>query len=467
MSLSRRQFGFAALTTVAFSGMSRWAQAYEDAPYVNEITGYGPLRTDAGGLLDLPEGFSYSVVSRAGDVMDDGFHAPGNFDGMGCFAAGPGKIALVRNHELTFSEAGWSRSAARETAALQSRLAAMPHFGRAADGRVAPGGTSTLIVDMATGRRESEFLSITGTSVNCAGGATPWGSWLTCEEAVNVAPESTQSHGWVFEVPSAQKGLVTPQPIKGMGRYRHEAAAVDPKTGIVYLTEDRDNSLFYRYLPDAPGELVKGGRLQALAFANTDIETDSRNWYGKDFAPGSSRAVRWIDMREVESPNDDLRVRGHARGAVQFARGEGLHLAVKPDGSCEFYFTCTSGGPARLGQIMRYVPSPNEGRKEEADQPARLQLFVESTDPRVFEYGDNLTVTPQGHLVVCEDKTGTKVNYLRGIAPSGKIYALARLTMDTELAGACFSPDGQVLFVNAYHPGITLAIRGPWSQVRV
>ena len=315
MSLSRRQFGFAALTTVAFSGMSRWAQAYEDAPYVNEITGYGPLRTDAGGLLDLPEGFSYSVVSRAGDVMDDGFHAPGNFDGMGCFAAGPGKIALVRNHELTFSEAGWSRSAARETAALQSRLAAMPHFGRAADGRVAPGGTSTLIVDMATGRRESEFLSITGTSVNCAGGATPWGSWLTCEEAVNVAPESTQSHGWVFEVPSAQKGLVTPQPIKGMGRYRHEAAAVDPKTGIVYLTEDRDNSLFYRYLPDAPGELVKGGRLQALAFANTDIETDSRNWYGKDFAPGSSRAVRWIDMREVESPNDDLRVRGLCRAA--------------------------------------------------------------------------------------------------------------------------------------------------------
>lgn len=466
MTLSRRQFGFAALTTVAFSGMSRWAQAYEDIPYTNEITGYGPLRTDAGGLLDLPEGFSYHVVSRAGDVMDDGFHAPSNFDGMGCFAAGPGKVALVRNHELTFNEAGWTRSAARQTAALQSRLATMPHFGRAADGRVAPGGTSTLIVDLASGRRESEFLSITGTSVNCAGGITPWGSWLTCEEAVNIAPESTQSHGWVFEVPSAHKGLVTPQPIKGMGRYRHEAAAVDPKTGIVYLTEDRDDSLFYRYLPDAPGELVKGGRLQALAFANTDTETDSRNWYGKDFAPGATRAVRWLDMREVESPLDDLRVRGRARGAVQFARGEGLHLAVKADGSREFYFTCTSGGPAQLGQIMRYVPSPNEGRKEEADQPGQLQLFVESTDPRVFEYGDNLTVSPQGHLVVCEDKTGNKVNYLRGISPSGKIYALAKLTMDTELAGACFSPDGQVMFVNAYHPGITLAIRGPWSQVR-
>ena len=68
---------------------------------------------------------------------------------------------------------------------------------------------------------------------------------------------------------------------------------------------------------------------------------------------------------------------------------------------------------------------------------------------------------------MCEDKTGDKMNYLRGIAPSGQVYALGRLTMDTELAGACFSPDGQVMFVNAYHPGITLAIRGPWTQFKV
>ncbi len=465
MSMSRRQFGFAACTTLAFSGMARWAHAaYENVPYHNEIPGYGLLRTDPAGLLDLPEGFSYQVVSRAGDRMDDGFHAPGNFDGMGCFAAGPGKVALVRNHELTLNDAGWARNAALGTTALQSRLAAMPHFGRAADGRVFPGGTSTVIVDIATGRRESEFLSLAGTSTNCAGGITPWGSWLTCEEAVNTAPDSTESHGWVFEIPSAHKGLVTPQPIKDMGRYRHEAAAVDPKTGIVYLTEDRDDSLFYRFLPNQAGELAKGGRLQALAWADANIDTDSRNWYGKDFAPRSARPVRWLDMRGIDSPLDDLRLRGRARGAVQFARGEGIHLAAKPDGSREFYFTCTSGGPLQLGQIMRYVPSPYEGRKEEADQPGQLQLFVESTDPRVFEYGDNLTVTPQGHLVVCEDKTGNRMNYLRGIAPSGQVYALGRLSMDTELAGACFSPDGQVLFVNAYHPGITLAIRGRWDQ---
>jgi secreted PhoX family phosphatase len=434
-------------------------------PYRNQVPGYGPLQSDPARLLDLPKGFSYQAVSRAGEIMDDGFHAPDNFDGMGCFPAGDGKVALVRNHELSLG--GWGRSATMDTPALQSRLASLPHFGRAADGRVLPGGTSTLIVDLATGRREAQFLSLVGTATNCAGGITPWGSWLTCEETNLAAPDSSQSHGWVFEVPSAQRGLVAPQPLTAMGRYRHEAAAVDPKTGIVYLTEDRDDSLFYRFLPDRLGELARGGRLQALAFADSGVAADSRNWFGVEFAPRTNRPVRWIDMRNVESPQDDLRVRGHARGAVSFARGEGLHLATGTNGAREFYFTCTSGGVGKLGQIMRYVPSPHEGTAEETRQPGQLEIFVESADASVFEYGDNLTVTPQGHLIVCEDKTGGKVNHLRGVAPSGQIYTLARLNADTELAGACFSPDGQVLFVNAYAPGITLAIRGPWDRFQV
>lgn len=460
MAISRRQFGFAAVTALAFSGLSRRAHGLES--YHNEIAGYGPLHADPAGLLDLPEGFTYRVISRADEVMDDGFRVPGNFDGMGCFAAGAGKIALVRNHELSLGD--WDRSAAMDAAPLWQRLSGLPHFGRAVDGRVLPGGTTTLIVDLETGRREAQFLSLAGTSTNCAGGITPWGSWLTCEESVLAAPESTQSHGWVFDVPSAQRGLVTPQPLTGMGRFRHEAAAVDPVTGIVYLTEDRDDSLFYRFLPTKPGELLQGGRLQALAFADSGLPFDSRNWSGENFAPRSSRSVRWIDLEEVQSPQDDLRIRGNAKGAVRFARGEGLHLSVR-DGLREFYFTCTSGGAAKLGQVMRYLPSPNEGAAQEIRHPGQLNLFVESRDSRVFEYGDNLTVAPWGHLIVCEDRPD-KTNHLRGIAPSGKIYTLARLRAHTELAGACFSPNGQVLFVNAQVPGTTLAIRGPWDQIR-
>jgi secreted PhoX family phosphatase len=286
--------------------------------------------------------------------------------------------------------------------------------------------------------------------VNCAGGATPWGSWLTCEETSVSAPETERSHGWVFEVPAAQRGLGTARPLTALGRFRHEAAAVDPVTGIVYLTEDREDGLFYRLIPKVRGKLDHGGRLQALAFV--DGPADSRNRRGGGFAAGSSRAVRWIDLEETDAPRDDLRLRGAQAGAAVFARGEGLHA-----GKGEYYFTCTSGGAARLGQIFRLRPGA-DGRTE------TLDLFFESGDSQLFEYGDNLTIAPNGHLVVCEDRSGDEVNYLRGVTPAGKVYTIARLHAETELAGATFSPSGEVLFLNIYAPGRTVAIRGPWNR---
>jgi secreted PhoX family phosphatase len=121
-------------------------------------------------------------------------------------------------------------------------------------------------------------------------------------------------------------------------------------------------------------------------------------------------------------------------------------------GAGQVYFCCTSGGAARLGQIFRLAPARDE-----------LQLFFESNSIGQFNYGDNLTVAPNGHLVVCEDQYTERVsNFLRGIAPTGQAYPLGRLHAQTELAGACFSPDGKVMFVNAYNPALTLAITGPW-----
>ena len=79
-----------------------------------------------------------------------------------------------------------------------------------------------------------------------------------------------------------------------------------------------------------------------------------------------------------------------------------------------------------------------------------------------MDYADNIAVAPWGHLIVCEDRTGTAINHLKGVTPAGKFYTIARLNAPTELAGACFSPDGETLFVNAYSPGRTLAINGPW-----
>jgi secreted PhoX family phosphatase len=416
---------------------------------------YGPLLPDPDGLLDLPAGFAYRVISRQGELMDDGFVVPDYADGMDCFALSGGRVALVRNHELQAIQHELGPFARKPSAGLAV-------FDSDAQGRALPGGTTTLVYDVAAGRVVSQYLSLAGTIRNCAGGATPWGSWLTCEEDVTRAGQRVgRDHGWVFEVPANLRGLAAPIPLTALGRFNHEAAAVDPGTGIVYLTEDRDNGLLYRLLPHAKGELVRGGRLQALALMDSGL-VDSRNWTARELAHKTWYTTRWIDLDNVGSPEDDLRIRGHDKGALLFARGEGIHF-----GNGEFYFCCTSGGAAKLGQVMRYRPSRQEGTPAERRSPGRLQVFVESTDPAVFNFGDNLTVAPNGHLIVCEDQyTDVVSNHLRGVTLSGEVYTFALLRSQTELAGACFSPDGSTLFVNAYSPGRTFAIKGPWAAFR-
>lgn len=453
--LTRRGFGIGMAST-AFAGLL--ASGCATTPEEPGRTGFGPLEPDPQGLLDLPRGFSYRIISSAGDRMDDGFVAPGNFDGMGAIPLDNRRVALVRNHELS------ARHRTTKAAFSGAGPQGLNAYDRVGDGTPLPGGTSTIVYDYRAGRVERQFLSLVGTSTNCAGGTTPWGSWLTCEENVTRAGDNDgqgQDHGWVFEVPGRATGPVQPVPLKAMGRFLHEAAAVDPRTGVVYLTEDREDGLFYRFLPEQRGVLARGGRLQALAWREADGLADSRNWSGVAFPGGTWRAVRWIDMDDVESPGDDLRKRGHARGAVLFARGEGVHF-----GDGELYFTCTSGGAAKVGQVMRYRPSRFEGGTREQGEAGRLQLFFESPDAATCNYADNLTVTPYGHLMMCEDAAVRPVsNHLRGLAPDGRSYAFGFLRAQTELAGVCFSPDGQTMFFNIYDPGRTVAVTGPWRSV--
>jgi len=395
----------------------------------------GPLLPDPEGILDLPRGFSYRIVSRFGDVMDDGFTVPSRADGMGCFDLGGGKLALVRNHELQAQhDGGGVMGQAYDTVARS----VIP----------LPGGTTTIVLDARTFAVERQYRSLAGTIRNCAGGITPWGSWLSCEEDVTRANgRVNRDHGYVFEVPANAPGLVDPVPLTAMGRFNHEAVCVDPATGILYLTEDREDGLFYRFLPARPGMLAQGGVLQALMLQGIG---DTRNKGGPQVSVGAWRGAGWITLDNVTSPDDDLRARGAALGAAVFARGEGVWM-----GAGELFFTATSGGAAGQGQVFRLRPS--------AHGADGLQLFFESSAADEYSFGDNLTIAPSGHLVVCEDQyTALVDNHLRGITPDGQVYPLARCRLQTELAGACFAPDGQTMFVNLYDPAMTLAISGPW-----
>jgi hypothetical protein len=446
--ISRRRLLAAASGAGAFLALRKALGAVApDGAGGRPVPPFGAPRPDPNRLVDLPPDFTYRVLSRAGDVMDDGLRVPAAHDGMGAFDGGNGRVVLVCNHELDTGD--------EEFGAFSADTAA-PALARSydeGDATPCPGGTSTLVYNPASGKVEFRFLSLAGTERNCAGGPTPWGSWLTCEESVTPAGgKRRRDHGWVFEVPAAARERVDPVPLGGLGRFNHEAAAVDAATGIVYLTEDRPDSLFYRFVPSEPGKLQAGGRLQALALPGLR-GGDTRNWRSspRPMPEGSAYDARWIDLRDVHAPDDDLRRRGHAAGAAIFARGEGIC-----NGNDGIYFACTAGGEIGAGQIFRYRPGDGN--------TGSFELFVESRDRRRLENCDNIVMSPWGDLIACEDAESS--NSLVGITPAGAAYHIAENPWtDSEFAGACFAPDGRTLFVNLQWPGLTLAITGPFPAV--
>jgi secreted PhoX family phosphatase len=456
--INRRQFnqGLVALALGGLASHLQLANASTQAKLGRTSKGYGPLLPDPKGILDLPEGFSYQVISALGKPMADGLSVPDRADGMGCFGADNDTVVLVRNHEISPPKVAPNNPLLSDNKELTEKC-----YDTLANGQPLPGGTSNIVYNLKTHTVENEFMSLIGTIRNCAGGITPWNSWLTCEESVLTASDKIgKNHGYVFEVPATATELVKAEPIPAMGRFNHEAACVDPTTGVVYLTEDRSDSLFYRFIPNQVGNLHKGGKLQALAVIDHP-QFDSRNWDEVALTRSHAVACEWLDLDEVESPKDDLRLRGYNSGAARFARGEGIHF-----GNNELYFCCTNGGNKKLGQIMRYVPSPFEGSADEHKQPGKLSLFVESEDKVSFNFGDNLTIAPNGHLIVCEDQyTDVVDNHLKGVTKEGLLYDFAKVRWQTEPAGACFSPDGSTMFVNLYSPTATLAITGPWMSL--
>ncbi|MEO3826744.1 alkaline phosphatase PhoX [Actinomadura sp. B10D3] len=456
MSVSRRQLlaGTGAVGAgIAFAGAVEHLFAGDASAAPTGVRdGYGPLVPDPKGVLDLPRGFRYTVLSREGEPLRSGEGpVPSHCDGMAAFPGRGGRTWLVRNHE--------NRPDAENRVPPVKGVTYDP---------AGLGGCTALEVDHA-GRVHTERVAIAGTAVNCAGGPTPWHTWLTCEETEDKAGtgDYTKDHGFIFEVDPYRQERTVPEPLTAMGRFQHEAIAVDPRDGTVYETEDafeKPFGLFYRFLPKKPrggfGSLRAGGRLEALCVPDVpDLSVVQE--------PGTVfRNVEWKKVPDPLAKETAIRFQDFGKGGVTHAQKlEGCYW-----GGDRVYFVSSFAKTAEgsradhFGQVWSYEP-----------RHRRLTLVIvfgpDSDVQKPGESPDNICLAPQGGLMVCEDGGGAQHVY--GVSRKRTVYPMARNRQNVgtesepewgEFAGVTFAPDNRTMFVNVYDPGTTFAITGPWSR---
>lgn len=459
MSITRRDLMKGAATTAGVVAVGNVSVLFSASP-ATAGERLGPLVPDPQGLLDLPEGFRYTILSREGDPLrSGGGFVPSRFDGGAAFR-GRGRLSYyVRNHELS---------------------ASADYPVRAADALTydpgAVGGTTTLVLEDDE-HVVDEYVSLAGTVKNCAGGVTPWNTWLTCEETEDIAGDSSyqRDHGYVFEVdPAAPRRNLNPTPIRAMGRFQHEAVAIDPRTGEVFMTEDDSGplGLFYRFVPNARprgfGDYQRGGELFAMRCRH-------RGRLVSDLSPfqeiGSTLQVEWVrvpdpDGRDLGSVRTQFDSPGSGRtvgGPITRARKlEGMwwSQAEQLVYFVSSYARLSDGSAAEHdGQVWSYSAKRQQIRLEVCFNFNPNPLNEKPNGP------DNITVTPWGGLLLAEDHDGGKHLYVAD--KHGHVVPFARNAIsNNEMAGVCFSPDGRTLYTSIYTPGITFAITGPFQRLR-
>ncbi|MFF9198057.1 alkaline phosphatase PhoX [Streptomyces sp. NPDC014779] len=417
--------------------------------------GYGELIADPKGLLALPEGFTYRVITHSGVTrLETGEFTPSNHDGTATFDGPRGTTYLVNNHELKGPRSKWAHPVP-----LTEGLVYDP---------AASGGCT--VVEVHRDGTVAEWVGIAGTSTNCAGGRTPWGTWLTCEETEDLAGKNgmTKDHGYVFEVdPHDRRANRDPKPIKAFGRYAHEAVVIDPKRGHAYLTEDASgpNGLFFRWVPPQGFEHGRG-RLATLADDAGRLQApkcyDSAGQFVDDLsrAPriGTVYGVDWVDVPDRDARTTPVRKQFADTDITRARKLEGMWWADGGAYIVSSYAREESPGAPHDGQVWFYDP-----KRRTLTLKVLLGVNPAPEQDGAFDGPDNITVSPYGGLVIAEDGEG--VQHLFGATESGRTYPIARNDLnDSEFTGVVFSPDGDTLFANIQDPGIMVAITGPWRR---
>ncbi|WP_210587608.1 alkaline phosphatase PhoX [Streptomyces sp. GESEQ-35] len=479
MSLTRRDFARNSAITGAGVALAGSVGALATAPNALAATdidsegteaalspgrvGYGPLIADPDGLLALPAGFKYRVITYSGKTkLESGESTPSNHDGTATFDGPRGTTLLVNNHEI-----GGPRTKVPYPVPLTEGLVYDP----------AAGGGCT-VVEVRPDGSIAEWVGIAGTATNCAGGSTPWDTWLTCEETEDKAGSNgmTKDHGYVFEVdPADRRANKSPKPIKALGRYAHEAVVIDPKRGHAYLTEDASNpnGLLYRWVPE-DGFRHGRGKLRNLADDAGELQAAKCFDSGGKFIDDLSRATKigtvfgvdWIEVPDRDAKTTPTRKQFTDAQITRCRKLEGMWWGDGGAYIVSSYARAESPGTPHDGQVWFYDP-----KRRTLTLKVLLGVNADPSKEGAFDSPDNITVSPYGGLIIAEDGNG--IQHLFGATDSGRTYPIARNELNlgtedepeySEFTGVTFSPDGKILYANIQTPGIMLAITGPWKR---